>query len=100
MKQTLPITELSDIKICYATTKGYDAYRDGTRGTWYIATLVDVLARHAHNHHFDDMLKIVGRKMGDLCAVRSNEENEELVQTISSEEIGFNKNLYFNPGYY
>lgn len=92
----------SDMKICYATTKGYEAYRDGQNGTWYIATFVDILARFAASIHFDDMLKFVGRKMDELCAERSSsyDENVPFYQVTSSEDIGFNKYLFFNPGYY
>lgn len=101
VKNASPVAEFSDIKVCYATTKGSAAHRDAINGTWYIATFVDVLSRHAHDHHLCDMLKIIGRTMDKFCdAVCSYEENGEFIQTISLEESGFNKKLYFNPGYY
>lgn len=88
------------MKICYATAKGDDAYRDMTHGTWYIANFVEVMAGNAHEHHFDDLLKIIGRRLEVFCAKRSIEENGKYFQTISTEDIGFNKKLFFNPGYY
>lgn len=88
------------MKILYATTNEYDEYNDGNNGTWFIATYVDVLAQHAHNLHFNEMLNIIDRTMERLCNDRLRDENADYIQEISWENLRFNKNLYFNPGYY
>lgn len=98
MKHAAKITKFSDIKIVYATITGSESYRDATNGTWFVKMYVEVIARHGHDHHFDDMMKIVGRDLESYCHIRSIEQNVVFVQTISSEDIGFNKKLYLNPG--
>lgn len=87
------IPRTSDIRIFYG---GCDAYRDDKNGTHCIATLVDVFARHAHDHHLDDLLKIVGQEISRNMP-RGDAVDEKLIESISSEDIGFNKKLYFNP---
>ncbi len=84
----------SDIKICYATVPGFETHRDPDTGSWYVQALCEVFARHAHEDHLDDMLKMIGEKTS-----RIRTDKGEL-QTTSTEENGFHKHLYFNPGYY
>lgn len=88
------IATFYDMKICYSTVSGYNAFRDPVEGSWYIQILCKVFAEHAHDTHLEDLLKIVGEQM--------NVKRTELdhLQTVSNEDRGFNKNLYFNPGFY
>ncbi|XP_023293897.2 caspase Dronc-like [Lucilia cuprina] len=88
------IAQLSDVIKCYATTAGFVAHRDVENGSWYIQSFVDIMAAHAYNTSFEEMLKII---QAGISKLRTN--NNEL-QTASYVNIGFNKILYFNPGIY
>lgn len=89
----------SDIKICYGSVKGFDTFRDAYVGSWYILVFCEILAEFAHKDHFDDLHKLIGQRLEFYCQSRSN-GNENFIQTISSEDLGFTRHLYFNPGYY
>lgn len=88
------IATFYDMKICYSTVLGYNAFRDPIEGSWYIQILCKVFAEHAHDTHLEDLLKIIGGHM-------NNKRTEcDHLQTVSNEDRGFNKVLYFNPGYF
>ncbi len=93
------IPPFSDIKICYGSVKGFEAFRDQTVGSWYIQIFCEILALYAHSEHFDDMHKMIGQRLEYYCQSRSN-GNANFIQTISSEDIGFTQHLFFNPGFY
>lgn len=88
------IATFYDMKICYSTVSGYNAFRDPVEGSWYVQILCKVLAEHAHDTHLEDILKIIGEHMN----IKRTERDH--LQTVSNEDRGFNKNLYFNPGFY
>lgn len=88
------IATFYDMKICYSTVSGYNAFRDPIDGSWYVQILCKVLAEHAHDTHLEDLLKIIGEMMN----IKRTERDH--LQTVSNEDRGFNKNLYFNPGFY
>lgn len=88
------ISQLSDVIKCYATTAGFVAHRDVEDGSWYIQSFVDIMAEHAHNTSFEEMLKIIQAGIAKLRTSRGE------LQTASYVNIGFNKILYFNPGIY
>lgn len=83
-----------DMKICYSTVLGYNAFRDPVEGSWYIQILCKIFAEHAHDTHLEDLLKLIGENMN----VKRTERDH--LQTVSNEDRGFNKILFFNPGYY
>lgn len=87
------IATFYDMKICYSTVLGYNAFRDPVEGSWYIQILCKVFAEHAHDTHLEDLLKLIGESMN----VKRTERYH--LQTVSNEDRGFNKILYFNPGY-
>lgn len=93
----VPVTKrypsFSDILICYATVPGYETHRDQGLGSWYIQKFCLVLAQYAHNSSFEEMLKIIHQKVGEIQTSGTN------IQTPSFESRGFNKVLYFNPGF-
>lgn len=91
--ETKNIPSFSDMKICYSTIQGYNAFRDPDHGSWYVNALCRVFAEHAHDTHLEDLLKLIGTV---LAQVRN--ENAQL-QTPSNEDRGFTKQLFFNPGY-
>lgn len=97
---TIPFTsnekrnpELSDLLICYATNKGFKSYRDPVTGSWYIQRLCKAIAEHAHDTHFEDILKIVQRNISEICSENGS------IQMGNFRNIGFNYKLFFNPGY-
>ncbi|XP_039966225.1 caspase Dronc [Bactrocera neohumeralis] len=97
---TIPFTsnkdrnaELSDLLICYATNKGFKAYRDAVTGSWYIQGLCKAIAEHAHDTHFEDILKIVQRNIGEMYSENGS------IQMGNFRNIGFNYKLFFNPGH-
>lgn len=83
----------SDIIICYATVPGYETHRDPELGSWYIQQFCAVMAEYSHIASFEEMLKIIHQKVGEMQTGGTN------IQTPSFESRGFNKALYFNPGY-
>lgn len=89
----------SDIKICYGSVKGFETFRDEKIGSWYIHTFCEIMATHAHCEHFADLQLLIGQQLELHCQKRSN-GNENFVQTISSEDLGFTQHLFFNPGYF
>lgn len=84
----------SDIKICYASLPGYTAFRHPAEGSWYVQIMCEVLAKHAHDTDLEQMLKIIGNTLSTKRTERGK------MQTSSNEDRGFDKDLYFNPGYY
>lgn len=79
--------------------KGFETFRDEKVGSWYILAFCEILAGYAHILHFDDLHKLIGQRLEYYCELRSN-GNENFIQTISSEDLGFTQHLFFNPGYY
>lgn len=92
LSKTIPT--FYDMKICFATVPGYYAYRDKEHGSWYVSVLCTVFAQSAHDCHLEELLKMVGNHLSE----QRSEKHE--MQTSSNEDRGFNKTLYFNPGYY
>lgn len=93
-QQETNVATFSDIKICYGTLPGFQAFRDPNDGSWYIQVLCDVFAEHAHDTELDVLLKIIGNTM-------STRRTEKMyIQTSSNTDRGFYKSLFFNPGYY
>lgn len=92
--EQINIATSTDTMICYATVPGFETHRDPDTGSWYVQVLCEIFAKHAHEDHFDDMIKMVGEKTS-----RIRTEKGEL-QTSSNQQNGFHKHLYFNPGYY
>ncbi|XP_017843227.1 caspase Dronc [Drosophila busckii] len=87
------VSTLSDLMVCYATTPGHETHRDPLDGSWYIQKFCDVMAEQAHNTHMEDMLKKIQQKLSKMRA------NNNALQTGSYENHGFDRKLYFNPGY-
>lgn len=87
------VSTLSDVLVCYATTPGYETHRDTDKGSWYIQNLCDVLAERAHNTAMEDIIKCTDSR------VRQLRSPEGTMQTGSFKNLGFNKKLFFNPGF-
>ncbi|XP_037821484.1 caspase Dronc-like isoform X2 [Lucilia sericata] len=87
------VSQLSDVINCYATTKGFMDQRDNENYTRYIENFVDVMAAHACDTHFENMLKKIQTNVAVLSVSRG-----QYLQMSSYDNISFNKVLYFNPG--
>lgn len=88
------VPTLSDTLVCHANTPGYVTHRDRETGSWYIQTLCDMLAKHAHDTHLEDILKKTNASVGIMRTLKGS------MQTGAFENLGFNKKLFFNPGFY
>ncbi|XP_068148589.1 caspase Dronc [Drosophila tropicalis] len=88
------VPTLSDMLVSYASTAGNQSHRDPDNGSWYIQKFCDTMANHAHNTHVEDILKITHTAVGNMRTQGG------FLQTGTYDNIGFNKKLYFNPGFY
>ncbi|RWR99802.1 caspase Nc-like protein, partial [Dinothrombium tinctorium] len=83
-----------DVLISNATVFGYRAYRNTDHGSWYIQALAFCLWHHAHDKHIEEILSCVQNKVRELRT------EDEFVQCTTYYNQGFDKNFYFNPGYF
>lgn len=86
------IPQLSDVIVCYATSKGFKSHRDTEDGSWYIQSFVKNMADNAHDTSFEDIVKKI---QADTSKLRTYQGH---LQTANFVNKGFNKVLYFNPG--
>ncbi|XP_017081131.1 caspase Dronc [Drosophila eugracilis] len=91
---TVNVPTLADTLVCYANTPGFVTHRDPETGSWYIQKFCDIMAEHAHNTNFEDILKKTNASVGIMRTKKGS------MQTGAYENLGFNKKLYFNPGFY
>ncbi|XP_016971736.1 caspase Dronc [Drosophila rhopaloa] len=85
---------LADTLVCYANTPGFVTHRDPGSGSWYIQKFYDMMAEHAHNTSVEDIVKMTHASVGNMRT------KDGSMQTGSSENFGFNKKLFLNPGFY
>lgn len=83
--------QMSDLLICYATMEGFKAHRDKVTGSWYIQELCKTIAEHAHDTHFEDILKLVQRKVVKIRAENGG------IQMGNYRNIGFDFKFFLNP---
>ncbi|XP_066148204.1 caspase-like [Euwallacea fornicatus] len=57
------IPAMADILIMYATVEGYAAWRDQTKGSWFIQTLVRKLEEHHNQRDLMSILTMVNREI-------------------------------------
>ncbi|KAH8305269.1 hypothetical protein KR018_009461 [Drosophila ironensis] len=88
------VPTLSDTLVCYANTPGYVTHRDPESGSWYIQKFCNIMAELAHNTPVEDILKKTHATVGNMRTMNGS------MQTGAFDNLGFNKKLYFNPGYY
>jgi hypothetical protein len=92
---------------------GYAAFREPQAGTWFIQTLCDVIADHAHEMNFENLLREVVQSDRFALACIEVESypflikvDERMVEMQSStgkkqvpeRKIRCFKKLYLNPG--
>ncbi|XP_034480725.1 caspase Dronc [Drosophila innubila] len=88
------VPTLSDLLVCYASVPGWETHREPNEGSWYIQKLCDFLAEHAHDKSLEDILKKTQLMVGNMRTQKYT------LQTGANENLGFNKKLFFNPGFY
>lgn len=86
------VAQLSDVINCYATTISMMDEHNNENYSRYIQCFVNVVAQHACNTHFENMLKIIHSHVATLGKTFG------YLQMPSYDNISFNKMLYFNPG--
>ncbi|XP_052896213.1 caspase Dronc-like [Anopheles moucheti] len=88
------IATYCDMLVCYATVPGFAAHRDTKTGSWFVESMCEVWSEHAHNTDVEMLMKLVGKRAANYRT------KHEAMQTSSTEQRGFHKQLYLNPGYY
>lgn len=88
------VPSLADTLVCYANTPGYVTHRDLDTGSWYIQKFCQVMADHAHDTDLEDILKKTSEAVGNKRTKKGS------MQTGAYDNLGFNKKLYFNPGFF
>uniref|UniRef100_H2YYD2 Caspase-2 n=1 Tax=Ciona savignyi TaxID=51511 RepID=H2YYD2_CIOSA len=95
VRNKLPRT--SDTFVGKATMKGFAAMRNTKHGSWYIQALVRVLARHACDKDFLEIMTIVNNivKQKEGCSPGSQFHR---CKEMSEFQSSLSKKLYFFPG--
>ncbi|XP_018567794.1 caspase-1 [Anoplophora glabripennis] len=60
---TYRIPVQADFLIVYSTVRGYYSWRNTTKGSWFIQSLVDELKRRAHDHDLMTILTFVSQRV-------------------------------------
>lgn len=82
----------TDMVLCFSSHTGYLSTRNEEDGSWLGASLALHLKLEAHRRHLLDILNMVSR---DVRRRRSSDGHKQVLEITT---IGFDKNLYFNPG--
>lgn len=82
----------TDMVLCFSCHTGYVSTRNEEEGSWLGASLADHLQKEAYRRHLIDILNMVSRD------VRTRVSNDGHKQVLEITTIGFDRNLYFNPG--
>lgn len=85
---------VSDMLTAYSTSPGYVSHRHPEDGTYYISALARVLMERSCDTHLVDILSEVDNELSKKMI------NDEYKQTAGYELYGFNKKLFFNPGFF
>lgn len=82
----------TDMVLCFSCHTGYVSTRNEEEGSWLGASLALHLQKEAHKRHFIEILNMVSR---DVRRRKSTDGHKQVLEITS---IGFDRNLYFNPG--
>lgn len=82
----------TDMILCFSCHIGYVSTRNEEEGSLLGAVLADHLEKQSHNKHLIEILNMVSR---DVKKRKSYDGNKQVLEITT---IGFDKNLYFNPG--
>lgn len=82
----------TDVLICFSCMSGYVSNRNERAGSWLGVALALYLQKYACKKHLMEILNMVSRN------VRARTSSDGLKQALEITSIGFDRNLYFNPG--
>lgn len=82
----------TDMLLCFSCHTGYVSTRNENEGSWLGASLAKYLVRESCRKNFIQILNMVSR---DVRKRKSSDGHKQVLEVTS---IGFDKNLYFNPG--
>lgn len=84
----------TDMILCFSCLTGYVSNRNEDEGSWLGASLALHLQSEACRKHLIDIFNMVSRD------VRRRKSSDGYKQVLEITSIGFDRNLYFNPGLY
>lgn len=82
----------TDMVLCFSSHTGFLSTRNEEDGSWLGASLAIHLEKEAHRRHLIEIFNMVSR---DVRRRRSTDGHKQVLEITT---IGFDKNLYFNPG--
>lgn len=82
----------TDMILCFSCHTGFVSTRNEDEGSWLGASLAQHLQNESCNRHLIEILNMTSRD------VRSRKSTDGYKQVLEITSIGFDKNLYFNPG--
>lgn len=84
----------TDMLLCFSCHLGFGSIRNEDEGSWLGNSLTRHLQESAHNRHLLEILNMVSR---DIRLRKSTDGHKQVLEVTT---IGFDRNLYFNPGQY
>lgn len=84
----------TDMVLCFSCHLGFVSTRNEEDGSWLGASLAQNLQKGAHKKHLMEIFNMVSR---DVRLRQSTDGHKQVLEITS---IGFDRNLYFNPGLY
>lgn len=82
----------TDMVLCFSCHAGFVSTRNEEEGSWLGASLAQHLQNDAWRKHLIEILNMVSRD------VRRRKSSDGHKQVLEITTIGFDRNLYFNPG--
>lgn len=82
----------TDMVLCFSCHTGFVSTRNEEDGSWLGASLAHHLQHESHNRHLIEIFNMVSRD------VRRRKSTNGHKQVLEITTIGFDRNLYFNPG--
>ncbi|KXJ11718.1 caspase-3 [Exaiptasia diaphana] len=80
----------ADFLICYASSPGYQSYRNPEKGSWFIRSIVDVFQKYADKEHIMDMMIRVNNRVSAYFSSQGHKQ-------MPSEVCMLTKKFYFKP---
>ncbi|XP_065842395.1 caspase-3-like [Oscarella lobularis] len=83
----------ADFLLSYATTPGFVSWRNQSKGSWYVHSLVDVFYKYAKDEHLLELLTRVNNEVATQFESSTGKKKQ-----IPSPVFMLRKKLYFRPG--
>lgn len=84
----------TDMLLCFSCHSGYVSTRNEDEGSWLGASLAKYVQQEAYRLNLNEILNMVSRE------VRRKKSSAGHKQVLEITSVGFDRNLYFNPGLY